>query len=132
MKTVETATTRFELRDDGIVTAVELDPELERSEELVAEALDTVVSLLDGVPRPGLWDPRPLARAFPPGWRLLLDRLEDIVTVLAILLDEDTPGSDGLFPTLVQSQFVPTRIFRDEEEALSWLRTYVDGGAGGG
>ncbi|MDJ0954509.1 MAG: hypothetical protein QNJ81_12600 [Acidimicrobiia bacterium] len=126
MKTAETATARYVLRDDGIVTAVELNPELERTEELVAEALDTLEAIVDGVPRPGLWDPRPLVTAFPAGWSQLLDRLEDLVSALAILVDDETPGARGLFPALLDSPYVPVRIFREEQRALDWLAGYVD------
>ncbi len=126
MKRVETATTRYELLDNGIVTALEINPELERSKELVAEALDALEELLDGRRFPGLWDPRPLIKVFPPGWRQLLDRLDDLVTALAVVVDEDTPGVKGLYPTLMQSQYVPVRLFFDEDEAMQWLAGHTD------
>ncbi len=123
MKTAETATTRYKLRDDGILTALEINPELQRTEEMVTEALDAAEILTGGEPCPSLWDPRPLIKAYPPGWIQLVNRLEKLVTSLAIVVDGATPGVQGLLPSLTQALLVPVRVFEDEAEALQWLRS---------
>ncbi len=126
MRTFENSINRYVLLDDGIVVVHEINPEIERSAELVNGTFDDLERLIEGEPRPILWDLRPVLRFTALEWRQLLDRLEDFVTTLAIVVGEDTPGARSLFPTLAHLPYLRVRMFEDETEALRWLRREMD------
>jgi hypothetical protein len=72
VKSATTPTTKFTLREDGIVLGLDINPEVPRTGEIVAAAFDELAQLIGGEARPGLWDAR-LARDFPPqAWSTLI------------------------------------------------------------
>lgn len=126
MESVSTATTQFTLRDDGIVFGIDINPDIPRTSPNVGAAFDALERLVDGKPRPGLWDPRP-AKSFPPGaWKTLIRRLADSITAFAIVADERVQQSLGAFPSAMDSLLIPVRVFRDEAAAIEWLQQFVD------
>lgn len=123
MRMAENSINRYVLRDDGILVAYELNPEIERTPELATETLDFLEDFLGGDPHPALWDVRPVLRFSATEWRQIVDRLEDLVSVLALVIDEQTPGAQSLFPVLRFLPDLQMRTFSNEEDALDWLRS---------
>lgn len=126
MKSVATPTTQFTLRDDGIVIAVDLNPELVRTHMNVAATFDALEQLIEGKPRPSLWVPRPV-KAYPPeAWSVLIRRLDTSVSALAIVADEGARQAIGIFPAAIGSLLVPTRVFDNETDAVEWLQQFAN------
>ena len=129
VRSVSTDTTHFTLRSDGIVVGRATNPETPRTRENVSAALDELELLLEGEPRPGLWDPR-LVKQFPPSaWSVLISRLEQSMMALAILVDVDTEKALGAFPEAIDAFLMPVRVFDDESDAIEWLLQFVGNSA---
>ena len=126
MRTAATPITEYTLRDDGIVVGRDVNPSIHRDTAIVTESMDTLAGLLGGEPRPALWDPRVLTRVYPEGWVVLIHRLPDLVTALAILVDDELEALLGAFPGLMGSMLFPVRMFREESAAFGWLAQFVE------
>ena len=125
---METETTRFILTDDGIVVGRAVNPHVPRTAQNVSDALDQLEHLIGGEPRPGLWDPRAVDRFPPEAWRAMITRLDGSLVALAILIDERGADAFGAFPDAIDALMMPVRVFRDETEAMTWLRQFADPG----
>ena len=110
------------MRDDGIAFAVEKNPELKRTPEIVEEALSAARELVDGKPSLVVWDVRALRHFDPAGWRALLETIDDLVIAMAIVVNEESRHILGVFDSVLHSFYFPVRLFTDEEEAVSWLK----------
>ena len=126
MKTVECSITRYTLRDDGIVAAIGTHPEIPRDLTTMTASLDCLAGLIDGTPRPILWDPRAVLRLFPEAWKAIIERIESLAVAVAILADDGTEEMLGPYPGAMNSLLLPVRTFTDEEQAIEWLRKFVD------
>ena len=124
MRTVSTAVTEYTLRDDGIVIGRDRDTDIHRDTAVVTESMDALADLVGGKPAPGLWDPRALTRVYPEGWMVLINRLPDLLSSLAILVNDELESLLGAFPVLMDSMLFPVRLFREESEALEWLSQF--------
>ncbi len=125
VRTVESEITRYTLRDDGIVVAVGLHPEIPRTLEKMTESLDAFAALIDGKPRPFLWDPRAVPRLLTEAWKEAIERINRLAVAVAIMTDENTDEMLGGYPDAVDF-LLPVRTFTDEDDALAWLRGFVD------
>ncbi|MDJ0923864.1 MAG: hypothetical protein QNJ77_04810 [Acidimicrobiia bacterium] len=119
-------TTEFTLRDDGIVLGRAINPDVPRTRENVAQALDELDQLTGGEPRPGLWDPRAVTRFPPHAWSVLVSRLSETFVALAILVNDETEKAMGAFPDAIDAFLIPVRLFRSEAPAISWLQQFID------
>ena len=128
MKSMETETTRFILTDDGIVVGRAVNQHVPRTAQNVSDALDQLEHLIGSEPRPGLWDPRAVDRFPPEAWRAMITRLDGSLVALAILIDERGADAFGAFPDAIDALMMPVRVFRDETEAMTWLRQFADPG----
>lgn len=126
MRTAATSITEYTLRDDGIVVGRDVNSAIHRDTAIVTESMDTLAELLGGEPCPALWDPRALTRVYPEGWVVLIHRLPDLVTALAIVINDELEALLGTFPGLMDSMLFPVRMFRAESEALDWLAQFLD------
>ena len=126
MKHLSTNTVSYTLRDDGIVVGRAVNPEIVRTADDVAESFDRLDELIDGVRRPGLWDPREVQEFPPAAWRMLITRLERSMVALAILTDEKMETALGRFPEAIDALLIPVRLFRDEDSAIEWLARFVE------
>ena len=126
MITAESAVTRYWLRDDGIVIGRDINTDVYRTEAVTKATLDVLAELSGPEKRPALWDPRAFDRMHPEGWLVLIERLPDLINALAILVDDAVLPFLGTFPEHMDSLLFPVRLFRDEEEAIEWLRGFLD------
>lgn len=126
MRTVQSDITRFTLRDDGIVTAIAIEPDTPRDRATMEGNLDALESLVAGTPRPVLWDPRVVRGFHPDAWRVIIRRSPPLVVAAAILVDDETEERLGAYPTAIGSLLFPMATFRSEEEAIDWLQAFVD------
>ncbi|MDJ0498115.1 MAG: hypothetical protein QNJ89_09810 [Acidimicrobiia bacterium] len=126
MRTAATPITEYTLRDDGIVVGRDVDTPIHRDTAMVTESMDALAELTGGKLSPGLWDPRALTRVYPEGWVVLIQRLPDLLSALAILVNDELESLLGAFPGLMDSMLFPVRMFRDETEALDWLAQFLE------
>ena len=75
--------------------------------------------------RPALWDVRGMARPRPGAWTVLIERIAELITAVAILMDPDE-NNVGPWPDAIDSLLIPVRVFTTEDEAIDWLTTFVD------
>lgn len=126
MKSATAATIQFTLRDDGIVVGLHVNPDLVRTKKNVSAAYDVLEQLVEGKPRPGLWNLQ-LARAFPAeAWRTAIRRMDKSVSALAIVADETARQAMGAFPAAIDALLIPTRVVDNEAEAIEWLQQFLD------
>ena len=125
VRVVESSITRYTLREDGIVVALGIKPDVERTRETSIESLDALECLVDGTPRPVLWDPREVPRLQPEAWRTVVERAERVAVAIAILTDPATDRMLGVFPDTMDALLVPVRTFTDETAAVEWLREFI-------
>ena len=126
MHTIESEITQWTLRDDGIIVAVGINPDVPRDRDSMARNLDSLAALAAGTPRPVLWDPRAVHRIHPAAWAEIIERVTELVLAAAILVDDGTEKKLVGYPAAINSLLIPTQMFRSEEAALAWLRTFVD------
>ncbi len=62
----------------------------------------------------------------PGGWYAMIDRVEDLVAAVAILVGEDQEHLPGSFPAVFDAVLVPARIFTEESEPRCWLTQFVE------
>ena len=126
MRTLRSTVAEYTLYDDGVVVARAIHPEIPRTVDTASKSLDVLEELIEGRPRPILWDIRGAARLQPEAWQALIGRLETVATALAVMADEETPPLLGAFPEAIDSLLMPVGRFDDEEAALVWLRGQLD------
>ena len=126
MITAESAVTRYWLREDGIVIGRDINTDIYRTAAVTNATLDVLAELSGPEKRPALWDPRAFDRIHAEGWLVLVERLPAMVTALAILVDDDVEPLLGTFPQHIDALFFPVRLFREEEQAIEWLRGFLD------
>ena len=126
MKTVTTELNELTLRDDGILAARAINGDIPRTTDPVRRMYVEMAELIENQPRPVLWDPRAIRTIRPDGWLAIIDRLQDLFTALAILVDnEATRAVLGSYPQAFATLLIPARVFEDEDEALGWLVQFV-------
>jgi hypothetical protein len=125
-RTVETEITRWILRDDGIIEAVAINPEIPRDGRNMERNLDSLAALLAGKPRPVLWEPRDVLPLHPSAWAEIIDRTLELVTAVAILVDDGAEAKLFGYPAAINGLLFPTQVFNDEDAAIAWLRAFVD------
>ena len=129
MESVETPTTRFLVRDDGIIEARGINPETPRTEETVNAAMNALVEIAGGKRKPMLWDVRNLSIGTPGSRVAFVARLSETVSALGLLVD--TKIEDSLmsvveaYSPIVEALLVPVQLFHDEAEAVAWLQGFV-------
>ncbi len=126
MITAESAVTRYWLRDDGIVIGRDVNTDVQRTAAVTNATLDVLAELSGPEKRPALWDPRAFDRMYPEGWLVLIERLPEMITALAILVDDDVEPFLGTFPQHMDSLLFPVRLFRDEDKAIEWLQGFLN------
>ena len=124
--TVETEITRWILRDDGIIEAVAINPDVPRDRQNMQHNLDSLATLTGGERRPVLWQPRDVLPLHPSAWAEIINRSAELVTAVAILVDDSDEKKLFGFPAAMHGLLFPTRVFKDEDVAIAWLRTFVD------
>lgn len=124
--TVETEITRWILRDDGIIKAVAINPDVPRDRQNMQRNLDSLATLTGGKPRPALWEPRDVLPLSPSAWAEIINRTVELVTAVAILVDDSDEEKLFGFPAAMHGLLLPTQVFKDEDVAIAWLRTFVD------
>ena len=124
MRVAESAIARYTLRNDGIVVADDLNPELPRSGAAVEETMDVLLQLIEGKPRPVLWR-LGLDRSSPEGWAALIRRASEVTTVLAIVATDETRSVLGSFPATMDALLFPVRVFDNDAEAIDWLEDHT-------
>lgn len=129
MITAESAVTRYALRRDGIVIGRDINPEIERTAAVTHDNMDVLADLIGPGLRPGLWDPRAFDRIHPQGWVVLIERLPEMISALAIVVDDQLEDLLGAFPQYMDALLFPVRKFRDEEEAIIWLTGFLGDGS---
>ncbi|MDJ0663138.1 MAG: hypothetical protein QNJ75_01175 [Acidimicrobiia bacterium] len=126
MQTFSTAITEYTIRNDGIVVGRDINPETPRTTANIAESFDRLSAVTQGKRFPGLWDAR-LVPEFPFSvWQVFVDRIDKVVSALAILVDSEADRAFGAFPKAIDSMLIPVRVFQDEDEAIAWLGQFVD------
>ncbi|MDH3249747.1 MAG: hypothetical protein OEQ47_12330 [Acidimicrobiia bacterium] len=85
-----------------------------------------LATLTGGEPRPVLWDPRDVLPLPPVAWAEIINRSAELITAAAILVDDGTETKLIGFPSAINSLLFPTQVFKDEDVALEWLRSFVD------
>ena len=126
MITAESAVTRYWLRDDGIVVGRDINTHIERTSAVTNDTLDVLAELSGPGLRPALWDPRAFDKMYPEGWIVLVERLPEIVSALAILIDDAVEPFLGTFPQHMDALLFPVRLFREEDAAIAWLQGFLD------
>ena len=118
--------TEYTVRDDGIVIGREINLDVPRTAESIAQSFDRLAEFLQGKRPPGIWDARSVPN-FPLNvWQVFVSRVDSVVVALAILVDEAGEKTMGGFPDAISSMLIPVRLFRDEEGAIEWLRQFID------
>ncbi len=125
MRVAESSIARYTLRDDGILVADDLNPELPRSTAAVDETMDVLLELIEGKPRPVLWR-LGLDRSSPEGWAALIRRAPEVTAALAIVATEESEPVLGSFPVAMDALLFPVRVFASDAEATEWLGGYAD------
>ena len=126
LSTFTTEITEYSIRDDGIVLARDINLGTPRTRQNVAASLDSLAEVTGGQLHPGLWDARSVPEFPPSVWQEFVDRIDKVLIALAILVDSDVERTLGPFPTVMNSMLIPVRLFRTADEALDWLRQFVD------
>ncbi|MDJ0954150.1 MAG: hypothetical protein QNJ81_10765 [Acidimicrobiia bacterium] len=126
MKTLRTAITEYTIRDDGIVIGRDINPETERTTQLVSDSFDRVRELTQGRRAPGLWDARSIPNFPLSVWTVFVDRIDKVVVALAILVGESGERAMGAFSEVLSSLLIPVRLFDDEAAAIEWLQQFLD------
>ena len=124
MRVAESLIARYTLRDDGILVADDLNPELPRTTAAVDETMDVLLELIEGKPRPVLWR-LGLDRSYPEGWAALIRRAPEATAALAIVVTEETRSVLGSFPATMDALLFPVRVFDNDTEAFEWLGNYA-------
>lgn len=125
--TVETALLEVRLGDDGVLRCKTL-PDAQATEEGVTQTVAAIRQLTGGKKVPSMWDARGKGRASPGGQLRFIQEATGLFTAIGALVNEDTPI--GNLPDLMDRLLFPFRVFKSEDEAVAWLRTFVDAEAG--
>jgi hypothetical protein len=91
--------------------------------ESVSETLDAVRSIIGGAPKPVLFDARRWPKGDPEAWIAVIQRMQESFSAVAMLLDANSPGDVGEYPTVIDRLLIPFRVFTDEAEALASLNS---------
>ncbi len=94
--------------------------------ESVTELFDVVRDLVEGVPRPLLFDARVWPKGEPEAWTTAISNFEATCTAVAMLIDPGSPAETTGFPAVIDRLLIPFRIFTDEAEAVAFLRSKAD------
>ena len=126
MRVEETPFSRVILCDDGIIEAVPQALDIPRNSGVLEEALNAIARLVGNGRGPVLWNPTGTLPLPPDGWRVIVARLERIVSAMAIVVDVEDEPLLGAFPATIDSVLIPAHVFNDEGEARKWLLQFVD------
>ncbi len=126
METFTTEITEYTIRADGIIVGRDINPDTPRTAKSVAESFNRLAEVLQGQRLPGLWDARSVPDFPLTVWQVFVNRVDKVVTALAILVDESGERRMGGFPEVMNSMLIPVRLFRDQDAAIEWLRQFVD------
>ena len=129
MHSVDTPTTKLYLRDDGVLVALGINPEIPRTTETVDLVMDALAEVAGEERRPVLWDVRNLSAGSLDSVGVFVARVEESVAALGLLID-DGAGAELLtrieaFSPIVDALLVPVQLFREEAEAVAWLQEFV-------
>ena len=93
----------------------------------VTETLGAVRDLLDGVPRPVLFDVRnwPMGGS-PEAWTILISEMRSIFSAAAAIIDPASAPKGAKFPTAIDRLLIPFKEFTDESDALAFLKGDTD------
>ena len=128
MRIEDTPHSRIVLCDDGIIEAMPAVLEVRRGSELMTAGLDAISQLAGTQRRPVLWKPSGTLPLRPEGWQVIVARLEQTVSALAMVVDVEEEPLLGAFPTAIDSLLIPAQVFHDAVEAREWLLPFVDPG----
>ncbi len=109
---------------DGIL--IQRTKDVLSSVETVAETFDVFHDLGGGSPRPFLFDIRVWQGATPAAWDMAVRNIESTFTAVALLIDPESPTTAGPIPEVVGRLLVPVGFFTDEEEALAFVRGFLN------
>ncbi len=120
-----TKTGRIWLDDEGIIHIVATgEPSTADS---TAETLGVVEELTASGKAPILFDVRQWPSGDPGFWVLFINTIESVCLAGAAVIDPQAADSLGTFPSIIDSLLIPFRVFPDEDEAMSFLRTQLSG-----
>ena len=116
----------FFMRPDGILVAREVETTEAHSAETAQSDFDAISASVGSARPPAMWDVRGMARPSPTAWSVLIERVADLVSAVAVLID---PSDDnvGHYPATIDSLLLPMRTFTDEDEAIDWLKSLGSG-----
>ena len=126
VETFTTAITEYTIRDDGIVIGRDINPATPRTVQSLTESFDRLADALEGKRPPGLWDARSVPEFPLSVWQVFVNRVDKVIGVLAILVDDRVEDALGAFPAAMDSMLIPVRLFHREDEATQWLLQFVD------
>lgn len=110
---------------DGIVEAQPLATDEPRTARVLSEALDALATVAGGRSRPVLWNPTGTWPLRPDGWQTIVNRAEQTISALAIVISPEDESLLGAFPQAMDSLLIPVRVFHIEAEARAWLIPFV-------
>ncbi len=119
---IETIGSLVWMTDGIVVTQAKGVPSTRGS---VTELFDAVREVIDGTPRPLLFDARKWPRGDPEAWTTAISNFESTCTAIGMLIDPDSPAEVAGFPDVIDRLLIPFRIFTDEGEAVAFLRTHL-------
>jgi len=116
----ETASARIWRDEDGIVHYVSRG--VASTAQSVDENMQHVRNISDGRRVPILFDARDWPRGDPSSWARFISIVESVCLAAAVLVNPTSEKALGRFPDLIDDLVVPFRVFKDEDEALAFLR----------
>lgn len=124
MRSIETPTTSFSMRSDGVIVGRGKPAGGTRTGPEVAANLAAMDELLEGRKAAGLWFPDPTQGYEAEAMQMLIHGLLERLSAVAIVAP-DPPPALAAFPSAVNALLLPVQVFRDQAEAEAWLAQYV-------
>ena len=93
--------------------------------ESVMEGMTAVSEMTGGEPSPILFDARGWASGDPNSWVQFISMIESVCSAAGVVVDEESVSKMGSFPSLLDKLVIPFRIFRNEDEALAFVREHL-------
>jgi hypothetical protein len=121
---------KLTLRDDGVVVARGINPEIPRTAETVHLVMDALAEVAGEDRRPALWDVRSSSIGSLESMAAFIGRAVESLSAMGVLIDD---GADGdlwsrveAFSPAVDALLMPVRVFSEAAEAVAWLQGFVD------